>query len=212
MFKKGCRMLFQINKGFTLTEILIALAIMAVTVGAIYGVYISSNQSYRTQDRVVAVQQAVRASADFMVREIRMAGLDPLSPATDATDTNGAGIKVATATRIRFTADIDMDGTIDDANEERITYEYDAANDRITRCRYEGTASSTGFVTMTENITAMSFSYLDEEENAIAVPVAAGDLDDIRTVVISITGQGIDSQGQNFTRNLSTRISCRNLY
>lgn len=211
MFKKGYRMLFQINKGFTLTEILIALAIMAVTVGAIYGVYISSNQSYRTQDRVVAVQQAVRASADFMVREIRMAGLDPLSPATDATDTNGAGIKVATATRIRFTADIDMDGTIDDANEERITYEYDAANDRITRYLYEGTGSESSNP-MAENITAMSFSYLDEEENAIAVPVAAGDLDDIRTVVISITGQGIDSQGQNFTRNLSTRVNCRNLY
>ena len=72
------------HKGFTLIELLIAMAIMAVTVGAIYGVYISSNRSYKTQDRVVAVQQNLRASIDFMVREIRLAGLDPQSPATDA--------------------------------------------------------------------------------------------------------------------------------
>lgn len=212
MLKEGNSKLFRLPKGFTLSEILIALAIMAVTVGAIYGVYISSNSSYKTQDRVVTVQQSVRASTDFMVREIRLAGLDPISPATDATDTNGAGIKEATATKIRFTADMDLDGTIDEANEERITYLYDDANDQITRCLYEGTASSSGFAALTGNITAMTFSYLDEDGNTVAVPVAAADLDDIRTVVISITGQGLDSKGRTFTRTISTRVSCRNLY
>ena len=199
------------HRGFTLIELLIAMAIMAVTVGAIYGVYISSNRSYKTQDRVVAVQQNLRASIDFMVREIRLAGLDPQSPATDAIDTNRAGIKEATTTKLRYTADIDMDGTIEEVNEERVTYEYDSATDRIRRCLYEGSASAS-WNTMTENITAMTFSYVDEDGNTIAVPVAAADLDTIRTVVISITGQGRDSQGQTFTRTSATRVNCRNLY
>ncbi|HEU18969.1 MAG TPA: prepilin-type N-terminal cleavage/methylation domain-containing protein [Deltaproteobacteria bacterium] len=211
MTNKGNCMLLRRHGGFTLTELIIVMAIMAVTVGAIYGVYISSNHSYRTQDRVVAVQQTVRASADFMIREIRLAGLDPLSPAIDATDTNGAGIKEATSTKLRFTADMDMDGTIEQADEERITYEYIAADRRIRRILYEGTPSASSN-NLTENITAMTFNYLDADGNTIAVPVAAADLDTIRTIVISITGQDVDSQGQTFTRTLTTRAICRNLY
>jgi prepilin-type N-terminal cleavage/methylation domain-containing protein len=211
MGTRDMRLPLRFTAGFTLVELLIAMAITAIALGAIYGVYISSNRSYKTQDRVVTVQQNVRASADFMIRAIRMAGLDPLAPAADATDTNGGGIKEATATKIRFTADIDMDGTIENSNEERVTFEYDAANDWIRRCLYEGTGSES-WNTLVDNISDMTLGYLDEEGNAIAAPVAAGDLDDIRTVTISITGQGVDAQGQTFTRTVNIRVTCRNLY
>ena len=199
--------------GFSLIEMLITMAIAGVVVSAIYSVFLSSNRSYRTQDQVAGAQQGARVGIDFMVRDIRMAGLDALSsvsPATDAVDSPGAGIKQATATKIRFTSDIDMDGAIEEANSERTTYQYDAANNELDRILYEGTGSVDS-QTLIENVSALTFSYLDGDGANIAVPVAAGDLGNIRTVEISITCQGTDAEGDAFTRTLNTRVRCRNL-
>ena len=189
--------------GFTLVEILVALAVMGIAVGAIYGVFTASNKSYHTQDRVAEAQQGVRVGVDFMVRNIRIAGLDPLNTA-------GAGIEQATTTRIRFTSDIDMNGIIDNPqDEERITYEYDSANNRLRRCLYEGTTGES-WQTLIDNVSVLSLGYLDANGNTIAVPVAATDLDNIKTVVISMTCSGTDTQGQTFSRIINTRVICRN--
>ncbi|MBN2538918.1 MAG: prepilin-type N-terminal cleavage/methylation domain-containing protein [Deltaproteobacteria bacterium] len=191
-------------RGFTLVEILVALSIMGIAIGAIYGIFIASNRSYKTQEHVTEAQQGVRVGTDFMVRDIRIAGLNPL-------ETAGAGIEEATATKIRITSDIDMNGAIDAPlnNEERITYEYDSANDRLRRCLYEGTASES-WQTLIDNVSALSLGYLDANGTAIASPVAAADLGSIKTVVISITCDGTDSLGQTFSRTQSTRVICRN--
>lgn len=189
--------------GFTLVEILVALSIMGIAVGAIYGVFIASNKSYHTQDHVAEAQQGARVGTDFMVRDIRIAGLDPL-------ETAGAGIEEATTTKMRFTSDIDLNGTIDNPqNQERMTYEYDSANDRLRRCLYEGTAGES-WQTLIDNVSALSLGYLDVNGNTIASPVAATALASIKTVVISITCDGTDSQGQTFSRTLNTRVICRN--
>lgn len=189
--------------GFTLVEILVALSIMGIAIGAIYGVFIVSNRSYHTQDHVAEAQQGARVGTDFIVRDIRIAGLDPL-------ETAGAGIEEASTTKMRFTADIDLNGTIDTPqNEERTTYEYDSVNNRLRRCLYEGTAGES-WQTLIDNVSAMSLGYLDANGNIIASPVAATDLASIKTVVILMTCDGTDSQGQTFSRTLNTRVICRN--
>lgn len=195
--------------GFSLVEMLITMAIVGIVISAIYSVFLSSNRSYTTQDQVANAQQGARVGVDFMVRDIRMAGLDPLSPATDAVDSDGAGIKVATATTIRFTSDINMDGIIQGATSERITYQYIAANSVLQRCIDEG--GTPNWQTLIDDVTALTFGYLDVADNNIAVPVAAGDLGDIRTVVIAMTCQGTDAEGGVITRTLNTRVRCRNL-
>lgn len=184
------------SHGFTLIEIMVAMGIFLVVLGAIYGVFISSNKSYHTQDRVAAAQQGVRVGIDFMVRDIRMLGLDPLSA--------DAGIVEATDTKILFTSDVDMDGTIEEENGERVTYEWDSGNQRLRRCLYEGTGSE-NWQTLINDVSAMTFAYLDEDDQITAT------LEDIRTVRIQMTCEDIDSQGQAFTRTLDTRIRCRNL-
>ncbi|MFH1718459.1 MAG: prepilin-type N-terminal cleavage/methylation domain-containing protein [Planctomycetota bacterium] len=210
MRNKARRLFNADSRGFTLVEVMIAMAIVGAVVGAIYSIFISSNRSYRTQDSIADAQQRVRIGLDFMVRDIRMAGLDPAGPATDAVDSNGAGIKLATASKIRFTIDADMDGAIEEANSERMSYEYDNGAGQLKRILYEGTGSQST-QSLIGDVSAMSFSYLDANGAAIALPVSAASLANIRTVVISITCQGTDAQGQNFTRTLNTRVSCRNL-
>lgn len=191
------------NYGFTLVEILVAIFVMGVAVSAIYGIFIAANKSYHTQDRVAETQQGVRIGIDCIVRNVRIAGLDPL-------DTAGSTIEQATVTKVRFTSDRDMNGAIDTPlNEERMTYEYDADNQRLRRCLYEGTGNES-WQTLIDNVSALSLGYLDADGNSITAPVASTDLDSIKTVVISMTCFGTDTQGQTFSRTVNTRVICRN--
>ncbi len=193
----------QKGDGFTIAELLIAMALSVIVMGAIYNVFISSNRSFHTQDRVADAQQRVRTGLVFMARDIRMAGFDPTRSA-------GAGVEAATATKLRFTADMNRVNGIEDTNRERITYEYDAANNRLLQFLYEGTGSETS-QTMIDSVNTMSFTYLDPDDNTIAAPVAAAELGNIKTVVVSLSVRGTDVQGNVFTRNLDSRIICRNL-
>ena len=63
------------NRGFTLFELMIALAISAVLVGGVYGIFITQQQVYVRQDQVVGVQQDARAALTIMARDIRMTGM-----------------------------------------------------------------------------------------------------------------------------------------
>lgn len=218
MWNKARRLVNINTNAFTLLELLMAMVIVGVVIGAIYAVFVSSSRSYHTQDSAVEAQQRVRVGIDFMVRDIRMAGFDPLGSATDAhpLDSDGAGIKEATSSKIRFTYDIDMNGVIDNPKkQERITYEYDSGNERLRRWIYEGFYEE-GVLkekpqTLIDSVSALQFTYLDANDNTITAPVAADALDDIRTVVISMTVEGEGALGQTITRTLNTRVSCRNL-
>ena len=198
MWRRARRLVNVNTDAFTLVEVLIAMAMVGIVMAGIYTVFISTNRAYHTQDRVVDAQQRARVGVDFMVRDIRMAGFDPQ-------DSAGAGIEVAQATKLRLTADMDRDGTIDEDNREQITYEFDSATNRLRQWLYETTDSET-WQTLIKNVSALSFTYLDADGNTTAT------LADIRTVVISMDVEGKDVRGEPFTRTLNTRVSCRNLY
>jgi len=193
------------SKGFTIVEVLIAMAIAGIVMGAIYSIFISSNRSYRTQDSVADVQQRVRVGIDFIARDLRMAGLDPVGPAADAIDGTGAGVKLAAANKIRFTMDADMDGVIEAANNERLTYIYNNGTGRLSRILYEGTGSEST-QTLIDKVRALTFTYLDGSGSVTATPA------DVRMVDIVMTCEGIGGQGQIIRRTLRTRVICRNLF
>jgi prepilin-type N-terminal cleavage/methylation domain-containing protein len=62
------------NKGLTLVELLVVLALSSILMAAMFGSFIGQQKSYAIQDQLVDVQQTLRASIDRMTREIRMAG------------------------------------------------------------------------------------------------------------------------------------------
>jgi hypothetical protein len=143
--------------------------------------------------------QNLRTSIDFMEQDIRMAGLDRFGTAN-------AGIEAATANNLRFSADLNMDGVLND-NLERITYFYDAANNRLRQCLWEGTLND--WQTVSENVTNFQFSYLDADDNLIAFPIA--DLSIIRSVVVSMRIEQPAGRSGQVERTINKRILCRNL-
>jgi prepilin-type N-terminal cleavage/methylation domain-containing protein len=188
------------KNGFTLIEIMVVIAIMSIVLGAIYSVFAATNRSTTSNEVIAEVMQNLRTSIDFMEQDIRMAGLDRFGSAN-------AGIEAATATNLRFTADLNMDGVLND-NHERITYFYDAANNRLRQCLWEGTLDD--WQTVAENVTNFQFSYLDADDNPLAFPIA--DFNEIRTVVVSISIVHSAGRSEPVERTINKRILCRNLF
>ncbi len=60
--------------GFTLIEIMAALAILAIAMTAVFATFTSQQQTFTTQSRVAEMQQNLRIATDALVRDIRLAG------------------------------------------------------------------------------------------------------------------------------------------
>ena len=135
------------DKGFTLIEILMAVFIGLVLLGAVYVSMTSGQRTSAGVERKVAAQQDVRAALNLMAMEISMASFNPnfmsagswkKSPKDDPTCTATSlnptykGIQEATPTSITVEMDISQNWAIGE-NNEIIRYAYDAANEYIFR-------------------------------------------------------------------------------
>lgn len=79
------------ERGVTLIELLVAMAVSGVLIAAIYTTFVTQQKSYTVQDQVAEAQQNARVGLDMMVREVRMAGYGKPSWPLSA-DTNGDGV------------------------------------------------------------------------------------------------------------------------
>ena len=64
-------------KGFTLVELMVALALSSIIATALAAVYTGQQRVNQSQDQIVEMQQNLRAGLEMMARELRMAGYDP---------------------------------------------------------------------------------------------------------------------------------------
>lgn len=62
------------NKGLTLLELIVALAISALLVAAVYRTFVSQQKTFTVQEQVVEMQQSARGSISRMMDDLRMAG------------------------------------------------------------------------------------------------------------------------------------------
>ncbi|MBU0767923.1 MAG: prepilin-type N-terminal cleavage/methylation domain-containing protein [Proteobacteria bacterium] len=219
----------HLNHGFTIVELLVAMVVALLALGAIYSTFLNQHKSYVVQEETAAMNQNLRIALFYVQREIRMAGCDPTGNAN-------ARIIIANATSINFTEDVrgdldgsDSDGDTDDANED-ITYCLKANN------LVKNTGGGNQMVV--QNIDALDFVYLDGSSppnilNPGGSSVPEESLDQIRSVEVTMVARTDQStlasknnnayfnqrgwqilapQNDNFSRRrLTTWIKCRNL-
>ena len=65
------------NQGFTIVELLIAMVVSLLALGAIYSTFLNQQKSYVVQEETSAMNQNLRIALFYIQREIRMAGCDP---------------------------------------------------------------------------------------------------------------------------------------
>ena len=194
------------KKGFTAIELLISLAIMSIALTSIYSLYMSFIRTCTKEGAKIRVQQSVRSGLDMMVRDIRLAGLDPEG-------TGDFGIIAVTSQRMQFTADRDMDGELDDADAtdgidlpdmEHMAYGYDGTG-KLKMFLYKANGDLEMDEVMAENVTDLTFTYFDSSDGTTS------NLDEIRTVDIQMTIQKPSGQDGEVSRTLVKRVKCRNL-
>lgn len=62
------------QRGFTLIELMVALVLSFILIGAIYRGFTSQQKAYTVQDQVAQAQQNARMAMNILLRDIRMAG------------------------------------------------------------------------------------------------------------------------------------------
>jgi len=195
------------KRGFSLNELLVAMAIMSVVSSAIFGVFSISGRSYTTQSVTADVQQSVRSAMELMLQDIRVAGLDP-------TASGNFGIELAEAEKLRFSSDSidtglnDFNGILDDTNSERITYVRQST--RLNQILYETTDSESS-ATLISDVQNLKFTYFDADGNDLGSPVPAAQLSDIRTINVSITVEEPAGRNGPVRRTLTNGVKCRNM-
>lgn len=155
----------KVQKGFTLVELVIAVAISGIILAAIYQMFIGQRKSYSLQNEITEMQQTVRASENMMLREIRMAGykLPDMDigidvPGTSFTNGEKEAFEEATSQSVAFTSDVDGDGKME-------TIRYSLKKNSLVREMWRwdvqkgGWKKSGGARSLSEYIEHLQFSY-----------------------------------------------------
>ena len=149
--------------GMMLIELLIALSIGMIILGALTALFVMQRKAYSNQELRIEMTEIARAAMDMIGREVRMAGYcDPVHPMQrDSSEApHFVGISI-NETRLEILSDLTGDGDTDDVN-EHIIYTYDSANQIIRR------NTGGGAQPFAENIQNFGFSYLDGEDHPAA--------------------------------------------
>jgi len=194
----------NLQHGFTLVELLVAMAMAVIVMAALYSTFKSQQDSYVNQEVVAEMQQNLRAALYMMARDIRIAGYDP-------TELADAGIVSAGPDSINFTFDIndgidnDADGTVDEIDEpiindgdvndanENITYSLDttdADNPRLVR------NAGGGDQPVADYIDAVGFAYAFDNDGDDQLDSSAGG-----HIIWAIDSDGDDKLDLNLDTN-----------
>ena len=173
--------------GFTLLELLLAMTLTGVLGVAAVRLFVAQHQASVRQGEGIRRTQNARAGFDLMTREMRNAGYDPRGTA-------GAGVTTWSAHVFGWTADLDADGTADDAGER---VEYRLAGDG-TLVRREDAID----VPVAEHVTELGFTYFADADGA---PAASAD-----EIVLVAVRLGYDTPRGVASATLETRVALRN--
>jgi type IV pilus assembly protein PilW len=191
--------------GFSLIELMVAIAIVGIILIALSATFQRSGTLYTTQNVSAALQEEVRAAVEIMAREIRMAGYDPFK-------TGDFEIKTANTTHLMFTLDLNDDGVLNTSgfpNCEKLSFRFSNASESLQIICGESTGSQDvqtliGGVNTNTRVTELDFEYMDNQNNSTSF------IEDIRGVVITLTAQAPAGRRGMIERSYSTWVEFRN--
>jgi prepilin-type N-terminal cleavage/methylation domain-containing protein len=144
------------ERGHSLAEMLVAMAVMALLMAATLSMLQSGLAASGWGTRRVEAQQAVRVALERMANELREAGYDPTSAGI-------AALVVAEPTRVVLQHDLDGDGVIGPTR-ERVTYLLRSGETTLRR------DAGAGAQPIVEGVRRLVLAYFDRDGAATTDP------------------------------------------
>jgi type II secretory pathway component PulJ len=161
--------------GLTIIEIMIYIVLSSIMMASVYNAFHTQQNSYKSQNSTVEIQQNVRSGIYTMTREIRSSGYDPTRNAnvgfvTELPDAPGKfSIDYSKDKNIiAFTIDNDGNGVIKKDNAEQIAYRFNAGAHTLER--FNVTSTSGEWEAVAGNVDALNFVYLKQDGTRATVP------------------------------------------
>lgn len=212
------------QRGFTLTELMIALAVSSIMIIGMYEALVQQQRGATQQAHRTETWQNTRLTLDIMIQDIRAAGFDPGGLA-------GAGIEEADDVHIRFTRDLNCNGTLASSNtstpakgvpdpppgrttsDEDITYRFDPTSHELGRLIHADGTPTGGLQPVASNILDLKFCYFMVAKPAGPCETHPINLNDIRAVQITLTSQvaTTDPSYADIKATLTSLVRIRNL-
>lgn len=174
--------------GFTLVEMLVAMVLLGIMgISAVNLLRVQHQVHLRQNEGLLATQNA-RAGLEMMAAEVRNAAFDPYG-------VSGAAVTRWTSDSLGYTADLNADGDVLDAD-EAVLYYHDADDQLLVR-RTGGVD-----VTVADGVTAVSFTYF---RDASGTPAGtAAQIQQIQMAMAFVTAAGFPGG------SLRTQVALRN--
>lgn len=195
------------QKGVTLIELLVALVVCGIVIGAIYRLFVVQTRAYTIQDSVVEIQQSVRSAMEILLRDLRMTGFDDDSTASTVT------VPTPIVTPVQD-SDITVsyeyyDSSLAQYQRHTVRYWRDAGTSTLFRQRtINATAESAE--TLLENVDALTFTYgIDTDEDGdVDSWVSAAAVGVSKVIAVRVT---LTARPTSVNPDVSTRVSPRTL-
>ena len=169
------------QRGFTLAELLVAIAVVGLIMTGLLTFIMTGNQTYLTGSNQIEAQQAARVALERMVREIRGAGYNPTGaacpPSKNCPIGGATDLDNLTFTALMIQNDTNNNGTFEPT--ERVLYTLNGTD--LQRRDFADVDPTPQ--TIVGGIQALTFTYLDENGAPTGKPK------DVRSVQISLTTQ-----------------------
>ena len=212
------------QKGFTLVELMIVIAILAILGTSIIVFFTNISNKSTAERTVAATQQQTRSVLEMISRDIRMLGLNPRRvspPPAGAWTGSFNGSTPFGANHIAFSADLNGDGDVNDPY-ERIAYYINADNELVMETFVlrniadeddpDADVDPMTFV-MLRNMRAtdLEFTYYDDDDNPFIDPADAANNNSMQLyrVEVRLTVQTNSVEGE-ISRTYSTSVRLRN--
>ena len=209
------------QKGVTLIELLVALVICAVVIGAIYRLFIVQTRAYTVQDQVVEVQQTVRSTMEILLRDLRMTGYDDDSAASTVAITTAIPVIAANSITVSYEYNLQI---------YQVAYWTDASQTLWRQLTINGAVPAGQPEILLQNVNNLAFTYgvdanddgnMDDQNGDGIIDnndwVVAGGVGTSKVIAVSVTltarptSVNPDVQTRVSPRTLTSAVSFRNL-
>lgn len=211
------------KNGFTIVELMIALALTGIILAAVYGVYTAFYKTSGSQDLLIEAQQNAKAGIAVIERDLINAGLNAgtTDVITGATTNTIAFIfrdprpaPSTGTTNVRFKVEYSV---ITDSGINYLVRRYNVCDAASAGC---SVYNNTGYGNANENekiigyVSALAFAYYDADGAAIGDTSTQTNRNLIRLVKVSLTAKTsskLPTSGAESTVTLTTQVHLRNM-